>query len=106
MRPDRVQDPSGQLVTVLGCAEFDDLRRCLEELEVTGVSRFVRESESGPISACFPCTPAGVVDHVRTGRPLTITLLAEDASVDDMRQRIDRLVARSEGGIRVLPAAS
>lgn len=47
VNPDREQIPNGESIAVISCSSFDDLGVCLEDLGVTGRSRFLKESESG-----------------------------------------------------------
>lgn len=54
VNPDREQVPSGESIAVISCSSFDDLGVCFEDLRVTGRSRFVKESESGPLTEYVP----------------------------------------------------
>ena len=104
INPDRGQLPSGKTIAIVSCSSFDDLGVCLEHLGVTGWSRFIKESESGPLTEHVSSTAAALLGHLRTNRPSTLTLFAADTSVQDMDQRIEQLKAKRELGIRVRAA--
>jgi hypothetical protein len=106
VNPDREQVPSGEAIAVISCSSFDGLGVCLEDLGVTGRSQFGRESESGPITEHVPSTPAALLEHVRTNRPSTLTLIAADTSAQDMNRRIVLLKEKRELGIRVRQGAT
>jgi hypothetical protein len=101
VNPDREQVPRGETIAVISCSSFDGLGVCLEDLGVTGWSRFVRESESGPVTEHVPSTPSALLEHVRTNRPSTLTLIAADTSAQDMDRRIALLKEKQELGIHV-----
>ena len=99
--PDRQQGPDAKTLAVVACSSFDDLGVCLDGLGANGLSRFVNESDSGPVTEHVLSTAAKLLDYVRTNRPSTLTLVASDTSAQGMSDRIHRLETRPGAGIRI-----
>ena len=78
------------------CCDVELLRAVLETLRVDAVSRFVRETEDGPI---FECVPADFMELMRLiGRlspsgSKSITLVASDLSEAETLARIEEVKA-------------
>ena len=105
VRPDREQAPRGKTLAVIHCSSFEDLGASLDVLGVTGVSRFLGESELGPLAEHIPTTVAEVIQRVRTVRPCTVTLIAAETSIDQMNRRLEVLKAKRQPGIRITDPA-
>lgn len=107
VNPHREEVSRGGSIAVISCSSFEDLGICFEDLGVTGWSRFVRESETGPVTEHVPSSTVALLEHLRTNRPSTATLIAADASVEDMYGRIALLKAKAtdESGIRIRDVA-
>lgn len=97
---DREQAPDGKPLGLVACSTLNDLGACLNALGVTGLSRFVRESESGLVTEHVSITGTELMEQVRKTRPSTVTLIAADTSLEDMNRPLELLRAKRDRGIR------
>ncbi len=74
------------------CAEIESASAVLQALRVDGVSRFVRESDGGPLfeylSADFGQL-TNLIERLGTSEPKSITLIASDLSDEETAARIE-----------------
>jgi hypothetical protein len=91
----------------LSCSSFEDLRSILMELEIDGLSRFVREQADGPVFEHVPCTTDDLVASLRQhswAQHGHVTLIASDTTGEVMRARLGRIEAAGKRVLEFRPA--
>jgi hypothetical protein len=74
----------------LACDDLGAGRAVLDRLKVDGVSRFVRETEAGPLFEYIPAAVSELMDLIKRVRlPDSVTLIVSGLSEAETASRID-----------------
>lgn len=91
-------------LAIVRCTSLDALEQALQTLGASGYSRYVAERDSGPVFENVPRTVGQIVAQLGGLREATLTAIAANTGVVDMRQRVAALRESSTTELQVEPA--